>query len=748
MQIPKNKRLLFLGTAEDKPYLHKLKPYVGTSPTRVMLGAKVGTLTELQLLIKQADAQGVIFTDPSVLHKLAVDAKAKISDYAGSHFTHGDVEFVCLPPLQQTITVPYGEFLLGRYISKLVSPEKWKVAEPKFTWEIANDGSISGIYDRFRTASLVAVDIETFREGLVIRCSGYCAVWFDSNGGIRAHTVVIPFDSPSMYLWAKKFNELPAAKITQNGGYDHAYFHRYRIPCYNWLWDTANCMHAWYAELPKDLGFLGSFFRREGRYWKDLAENAANLEEYYLYNARDCFNTAMVFLSWMVEAPEWAKNNYHKKFKMNFPAHMCNIRGLKASPERMAAAQAEFQSSIEAKQVALGKMTRTPNINSNSHVQVKQLLRILGCGDIADKSSDEKSLKAAMYRHPLNSRILDKILEIRGERKLVSTYLVPEKLYRRRLLYNVVPHGTDTGRNSSTDSSFWCGFQIQNVPGDDKDPTLAVKSCVEPDDGFLLAEADYSQAETRGTAAITGDAALLAAINSGRDFHSLNASAFFGIPYEAIYDDATGKKINKKLRNLSKRVNHGANYNMGPHMLLDTMGEEAVYEAKKLLNLNRFWSAVKVCEFLLAQFDKTYPRVRGDYQDWVKYQVNTHHRLVGATGWMRYCFGDPTKNKPTLNSYVAHNPQSLNAMVLDEAFWNVFCTIAMHPEHSKNFKLCAQIHDSILYQYRIGHNYIHDLVRQCMEIPVNVTDISGTKRELIVPVDIKSGGTTWAACGD
>ena len=737
-------KLLFMGTADDKPYLHKLRPFVGTNQTRVLLGAKIGTLTELQMLAK--DATGILFSDPSVLHKLTADPKASISDYAGSYFKHGNLECVAVPPLAHTITVPHGEFLLGRFTSKLVSPEKW-MEQPAFTWEIADEGSVAGIYNRFADASLLAVDIETYKEGLVIRCAGYCAVWFQPDGTIKTHTVVIPFTSPYLYEYARKFNNLPAAKITQNGGYDHAYFFRYHIPCFNWLWDTALCQRAWYAELPRDLGFLSAFYTRTGRYWKDLATNAANLEEYYLYNARDCHATACVFLSWMREAPPWAFENYAKKFKMNFPAHMCNVRGMAASETTMREKQKEFETRIAEKNLSLAKMTRTPGINVNSHVQMKALLSILGCADLAT-SSKESNLQVAIGRHPLNARIFNTVLDIRGDRKLVSTYLVPEKLYRGRLLYNIVPDGTDTGRNASTESSFWCGFQIQNVPGDDKDPTLAVKSCVEPDPDFLFAEADYSQAETRGTAVITGDTNLLAAINSGKDFHSVNASAFFGVPYEQIYDDATGKKLNKNLRNLAKRVNHGANYNMGSWKLLETMGEEKVYEAKRLLNLNRFWSAEKVCSFLLERFDSTYPRVRGDYQTWVKYQVATHKKLVGATGWTRYCFGDPSKSKPFLNSYVAHSPQSLNAMILDQAFWHVFTEIALHPEHSKNFKLCAQIHDSILYQYRIGHDYLHDMVRQCMQFPVQVTDISGITRELIVPVDIKSGGKTWASCGD
>jgi len=59
--------------------------------------------------------------------------------------------------------------------------------------------------------------------------------------------------------------------------------------------------------------------------------------------------------------------------------------------------------------------------------------------------------------------------------------------------------------------------------------------------------------------------------------------------------------------------------------------------------------------------------------------------------------------------------------------------------------MCAQIHDSILFQVRVGHEHLADEVKYWMEIAstIEVTDIKGIKRELKVPVDIKIGGTRW-----
>jgi DNA polymerase I-like protein with 3'-5' exonuclease and polymerase domains len=334
---------------------------------------------------------------------------------------------------------------------------------------------------------------------------------------------------------------------------------------------------------------------------------------------------------------------------------------------------------------------------------------------------------------------------LRKTRKLVSTYLRTDEdadkkgegggaEYKGRVLYAINPHGTDTGRSASSQHHFWCGLQIHNIPQGN-----IVKRTLIADPGFRLGEVDLEQAETRDTAYAAGELAMIAAVEGSGDFHSLNASAFFGIPYNEIYDDALGKVLNKLIRTLAKRVNHGANYLMGENVLVDTMGDENIWEAKKLLKLPSHYGLIDVARYLLEQFHKTYPKLRGQFYPSVVSSVVTTKMLVGATGWTRYCFKDPTKNKRDKNAYVAHVAQSLNAMVLNKAWMKVFNDISMHPDHMNNFKLLAQIHDSILFQFREGHEYLADMVKKAMEIPILITGCDGVERRLLVPAAIKTG---------
>lgn len=739
--------ILFLGTSFDKPFLPQLKGCVGSAKV-FLITEPIQTLYEVQSYCSKRNITAVITTSPTLLSKLlphtASSKEPSIDNYAGSLFNKGGIEYLIVNPLKQLVTVPYGKFILKRYTSKLHSPGNF-VTPPAFNWTILDHKNYDKELAFFQTCSLCAVDIETYKENLAIRCIGFTGASI-VNGNYVTRSIVLPLDSELSVSWTKEFCKIGAAKILQNGKYDINYLLRYGIILENYLWDTATMMHCWYAELPKDLASLSAFFVRESMYWKDLAETN-DLHEYYLYNAKDTHQTLLVMLGWIAEAPDWAKTNYKAEFPLLFPCVMSELRGIKRDFTRLEAARTRVKSEIERDYSHLRGMLGLPNFNSNSPVQVKALLTVLGCKDL--ESSDETDLKKAMLRHPLNARILAPILEIRGNRKLLSTYLRTDeditktskggaKELNGRILYSLNPHGTDTGRLASKEHHFWCGLQIQNIPSRD----TTVKSTLCADEGFYLAEADLEQAESRDTAYITGDKNLIAAVSSGRDFHSTNASSFFGIPYDKIYDDATKKTLDKKLRDLAKRVNHGANYNMGWSVLIDTMGEDKIMEAKHLLGLPKGFTHREVAEHLLNAFTLTYPDVRIGYQDWIKRTVRLHSKLVGATGWTRYCFSDPEKSKPALNAYVAHNPQSLNAMKLNIAFMRVFYEIAL--PNPDDFKLLAQIHDSILFQYRIGREDLAHKVKELMAVPLTIKDIKGVTRTYTVPAALKMGQKYWS----
>jgi len=762
--------VLFLGSPAEEEYVPYLKGMFNGYKVWVYCG-KIELLSHLEMYCAKRQVTRVVTTSIPILVKLLelqgnVKSNPSLSDYAGSLFDYRGLTIVFVPPIKQLHTVSYGRFICKRFISKVVDPDSWREATP-FKWTIVEPSNIQGIYDEFSEAFAIAVDIETFRVNLAIRCVGYTGVFIASDGSIRTHSIVIPLDSAWALTWVRKFNALPAQKILQNGKYDCSYLLRYNVPLTNWQWDTAIGMHSWYSELPKDLAFQNAFFLRKVVYWKDLAETQ-DLHQYYKYNCLDTWATANVWITWILSAPDWAKRNYSLEFPLVFPCLLSEMTGLKRDMERLVTARKEVDTKEAILLSSLRKMLGSATFNPGSPKQVLELLKALGCGDI--EGTGVKELAKARLRHPLYDRILGLISRkkeetgdsIRGLRKLASNYLRLDsdkekgkdngaKEFCGRILYALNPDGTDTGRLASREHHFWTGLQIQNIPRG-----FEVKQTIVAEDGFFFGESDLEQAESRDTAYISGDKALILAVGGTRDFHSVNASAFFGRSYESIYDDERKKTKDKALRDLAKRVNHGANYNMGPGVLVDTMGLDKIFEAARLLGLIER-DPQKIAAHLLATFHRTYPAIKGKYYESVINEVELTSMLVSRAyhhtewnlanyspeeyiekgDWTRYCFGHPKKNKLDLNSYVAHCPQSLNSRTLNEAYMRVFYNVAL--PNPDTFRLHAQIHDSVLFSYKQGFECHASKVRELMEIPVTVRDVSGTYRTFTVPAALKIG---------
>ena len=767
--------ILLWVTKEDQPYVSRMAP--------MFAGAKVVPYVEpldsihiLVAKLKQKNFQYVVTTREDVLYKLLPPGrvkKASIDKYVGSIIPYDGIEFLIMPPLKQLVTVEYADWMFRHLIKKVTEAHKWRKPS-EFRWWLVDRASRRAEALAILTrCDLISVDCETVRlPRPAIELVQYTGFHFASN---QSWTYVVEMTSMESVYFMREVNALDIPKVLQNGKYDCAYFFAYSAPLTAYYHDLKNGMHCQYAELPKDLAFSSALWLRDIMYWKDLS-STGDKQDKFRYGAMDTWATGEAYISWLLQAPDWAKANYVQQFTVVPALHMCEMRGLKRDMPTLRRANA-----IEEKKVAESlrlaqAYVGTDKFNPRSSQQCVRLLCVLSGKPMPKnevkvkdmtpqekrdrQASDVKAIAKASYEHPLNERILTPILEYRKRTKSISNYLTVgvdkkgdsiEKEFgptgKERILYSLNPDGTDTGRCASKGHHFWCGFNIQNVKGDGRDGEFvleSVKETIIADDGFHFAEADYEQAEDRGVAMKSGDKTLLDIFETGKDSHSFKAAMFFGIPYEQIYDEATGKKLRKDIRELGKRINHGANYNMGAFVLLETMGPKNVREAQRLLGLPMGMSLLKVCEYLLQCYEQAFPTVKKDYYRWIKLQIKQSSKLVGDTGWVRYCFGNPEASKPALNKYVAHVTQSLNAMILNKAFKRIFAELGFNP----NFKLLAQIHDSILYQFRIGHEYLNDRVKELMTFPVPVTDCAGITRDLIVPVDVKVLGRTWAGTNE
>lgn len=181
-------------------------------------------------------------------------------------------------------------------------------------------------------------------------------------------------------------------------------------------------------------------------------------------------------------------------------------------------------------------------------------------------STTEEILEKYASKHP----IVNIILEIRGLRKLLTTYinalplLVNPKTGKIHTTLNQTV--TATGRISSTNPN------LQNIPVR-TDDGREIRRAFVADPGCVMLSADYSQIELRILACLSGDEGMIDAFLSGADFHTATAAK--------IYKEDV-KDVTQDQRRKAKTANFGIVYGISAFGLSERLGIPRA-EAKSLI---------------------------------------------------------------------------------------------------------------------------------------------------------------------
>ena len=182
-------------------------------------------------------------------------------------------------------------------------------------------------------------------------------------------------------------------------------------------------------------------------------------------------------------------------------------------------------------------------------------------------STSEDILEKLQSKHP----IIGKILDYRGLKKLLSTYIdaLPQLISpvtgKVHTSYNQTVAAT--GRLSSTNPN------LQNIPIRDAQGKEIRKAFI-PDADSLFFSADYSQIELRIMAHLSSDANMLEAFNSGHDIHTATAAKIYKISLEEVTSD---------MRRKAKTANFGIIYGISVFGLSDRLSIPRA-EAKELID--------------------------------------------------------------------------------------------------------------------------------------------------------------------
>ena len=235
----------------------------------------------------------------------------------------------------------------------------------------------------------------------------------------------------------------------------------------------------------------------------------------------------------------------------------------------------ELRNRMLLKESEVREIAGNPGLNVSSPKQIGELIFEKLKLDPKEKKSargawptDEETLQALSDKSP----VIDAILDYRGTRKLLSTYIEPFPSYispldaRVHTTFNQAL--TSTGRLSSSNPN------LQNIPIRTEDGRQIRKAFVAENEGWVMMSADYSQIELRIMAHLSCDRHLVDAFREGIDVHAATAAKIFGV---AIGD------VSADQRRIAKTANFGILYGISAFGLASRLRCTRT-EARKLID--------------------------------------------------------------------------------------------------------------------------------------------------------------------
>ncbi|WP_321289588.1 DNA polymerase I [uncultured Sunxiuqinia sp.] len=304
-------------------------------------------------------------------------------------------------------------------------------------------------------------------------------------------------------------------------------------------------------------------------------------------------------------------------------------------------------------------------------------------------STAEDVLSKLVDKHP----IVPKILEFRGLKKLLSTYvealpqLVNTRTGKIHTSYNQAIAAT--GRLSSTNPN------LQNIPIRDEEGRELRKAFTASDENHVFLSADYSQIELRIMAALSKDENLLEAFNNKQDVHSTTASKIYKVALDEVTSD---------MRRKAKTANFGIIYGISAFGLSERLNISRT-EAKELID-GYFKNFSRVKEFMDESINLA--RDHG-YVETIKGRRRYLKDINSANAVVR---GVAERN--AINAPI----QGSAADIIKLAMINIWNTLN---EQKLQAKMILQVHDELNFDVPKNElDQVKEIVKQQMEHAVEI----------------------------
>ena len=299
-------------------------------------------------------------------------------------------------------------------------------------------------------------------------------------------------------------------------------------------------------------------------------------------------------------------------------------------------------------------------------------------------STSEEVLEKIRGKHP----IVDKLLEYRGIKKLLSTYIdaLPALIHPEtgKIHTSFNQAVTATGRLSSTNPN------LQNIPVRDELGREIRKAFIADDDDCIFFSADYSQIELRLMAHLSNDPHMVEAFCSGADIHAATAAKIYGIPVEEVTSD---------MRRKAKTANFGIIYGI------------SVFGLAERLSIPRAES-----KELIDGYFQTYPRIKEYMEESIR--VAKEKGYVETLFKRKRFLPDINSHNAIVRGYAERN--AINAPIQGSAADIIkLAMIRIHQrfeaEHLKS-RMILQVHDELNFNVRKEEfDRVKEIVLDCME---------------------------------
>lgn len=505
-----------------------------------------------------------------------------------------------------------------------------------------------------------------------------------SDAENRAYYVPVPANREEALKIVNELRPLyeneKSMKVGQNIKYDMIVLQNYGVRVKGALFDTMLAHYILQPELRHNMDYLAEIYLNyqtihidgligaKGKNQKNMRDLSP--EEVYRYACEDADVTLKLKNVLEKELQVQGAEKLFYEIEMPLVPVLVNIEsnGVRLDTKALKQSSEHFTIRLEEIEKSIYELAgETFNIASPKQVG-EVLFDKLKIVDKAKKTktgqyvTSEEILESLRNKH----EIIGKILEHRGLKKLLSTYIdaLPQLINPRtgRIHTSFNQAVTSTGRLSSSNPN------LQNIPIRDEDGKEIRKAFI-PDDGCEFFSADYSQIELRIMAHLSEDKNMIDAFLSGYDIHAATAAKIYKIDINEVTSD---------MRRKAKTANFGIIYGI------------SVFGLAERLNVSR-----QEAKELIDGYFETYPQVK-EYMD-RSIQVARENGFVETIFHRKRFLPDINSRNAVVRGYAERN--AINAPIQGSAADIIKVAMSLiykrFISYNLKAKMILQVHDEL-----------------------------------------------------